>query len=590
MSWQYVALAGVAGMLSLSLALSAWSYRRTYSAVYFILLMLAVSVWAFAGAVEAMPWDVATKILWSQISYIGVVSVGPLWILLALSYSQLLRHWTRWRILALWVLPVIILALVATNGQHGLIWAYVTPVSDAPGALAIYGRGIGFWINAGYIYLSMLAGTVLLVRTTLRSTQLYRRQIWALLLGAILPWIGNAWYLLRLPPLPELDKTPIAFALSGLMVAYGLFRFRIFDIVPVARDVLIEKMADGVLVLDALDRLVDANPAACHLLGYSAAQIIGQPVVSVLARWDELVDRYRDIAQAQAEIVLEDDRWFDLSISPLYDQRQQFSGRLIVLHDITARKQAEMSLGRYAQELQASNTELDTFAHTVAHDLRSPLSVVMGYSQLLEARYAYLNDAQRLEMVAILRRNGQSMASIIEELLVLAGIRQMDEVPLITFDMGAVVAEAQGRLLLLIQESHAEINMPEIWPGVLGHAPWIREVWANYLSNAIKYGGNPAEAIPPRAQLGWEAPDASSDSIGFIRFWVRDNGPGLTPEEQARLFTPFTRLDQAHTKGYGLGLSIVQRIVAKFGGQVGVQSEIGRGSTFWFTLPSAPPQ
>jgi PAS domain S-box-containing protein len=589
MSWEYFVLASMAGVLSMSLALSAWSYRRERSAVYFILLMLAISVWSFASAVESMPWDVATKILWSQISYIGIVSVGPLWLLLVLSYSQVLHRWPRWRILALWAIPIIVLGLVATNGWHGLIWAHVTPVSDAPGALVVYGRGIGFWINASYIYLSMLIGTILLIRTTLRSTQLYRRQISALLLGAILPWIGNLWYLLRLPPLPELDKAPIAFALSGLMVAYGLFRFRMFDIVPVARDVLIEKMADGVLVLDARDRLVDVNPAACHLFGYAEAHIIGHPISVVLAKWDELLACYQDVAQVQTEIIVGDERWFDLNISPLYNRRQQFSGRLIVLRDITARKQTEMALERYAQELQMSNTELDAFAHTVAHDLKSPLSVVIGYSQLLEMRYARLEDAERLEMLAILRRNGQSMARIIDELLTLAGIRQMDEVPMIPFDMGAVIAEAQERLRLLIQEHDAAIDMPETWPGVLGYAPWIEEVWANYLSNAIKYGGDPANAIPPHMQLGWDAVPASSDAAGMIRFWVRDNGPGLTPEEQARLFTLFTRLDQVSTKGHGLGLSIVRRIVAKFGGKVGVESKTGYGSTFWFTLPAAPP-
>jgi len=586
-NWQYLILAGLSGILSLVLALSAWSYRRERSAIYFISLMLAVSVWSFAVAIESMPWDVATKILWSQISYIGVVSVGPWWLLLALSYGQVLHRWPRWRILALWVIPVVTLGLVATNGQHGLIWSHVTPVSDAPGALAVYGRGIGFWINAGYIYLAMLFGTILLIRTTLRSTQLYRRQIWALLLGALLPWIGNAWYLLRLPPLPELDKGPIAFALSGIMVAYGLFRFHIFDIVPVARDEDVEKMTDGVLVLDVYDRLVDSNPAASHLLGDAAAQCIGKPIVTVMEKWNDLIERYHDITQIQTEIVVAEERWIDLNISPLYNRRRQLSGRLIVLRDITARKQTEMALEHYAQELQMSNTELDAFAHTVAHDLKSPLSVLIGYGDLLETRYSKLNDAQRLEMIAILRRHSQSMNSIIEELLLLAGIRQMDDIPLIPLDMGEIVALAQERFLLLIEEHCAEISLPDAWPGALGYAPWIQEVWANYLSNAIKYGGNPAEAIPPRLQLGW---DALSATPGFIRFWVRDNGPGLTPAEQARLFTPFTRLNQVRIKGHGLGLSIVQRIVTKFGGQVGVESEIGCGSNFWFTLPSAFPQ
>jgi len=112
----------------------------------------------------------------------------------------------------------------------------------------------------------------------------------------------------------------------------------------------------------------------------------------------------------------------------------------------------------------------------------------------------------------------------------------------------------------------------------VGYEQWVEEVWVNYVSNAIKYGGQ-----PPRVELG-----AETQPHGLVRFWVRDNGPGISPEEQARLFTPFTRLDQACVKGHGLGLSIARRIVERLGGQVAVESAVGPGSVFSFTLPAAP--
>lgn len=240
-------------------------------------------------------------------------------------------------------------------------------------------------------------------------------------------------------------------------------------------------------------------------------------------------------------------------------------------------------LQQYTQELEARNTELDAFAHTVAHDLKSPLSAAVGYGSLLEARYPNLDDDRRLEMLRTIIRNGHRMSNIIDELLLLARLRKLEDIESVPLDMRAIIAEAQDRLLLLIEERQAEINGPEEWPVALGYPAWVQEVWANYMSNAIKYGG-PSAGIPPRVQLGW---DEVVDNR-YIRFWVRDNGPGLKPEEQTRLFTPFTRLDQVHVKGYGLGLSIVRRIVDKFGGQVGVESEPGHGSTFWFTLRAAP--
>ena len=150
---------------------------------------------------------------------------------------------------------------------------------------------------------------------------------------------------------------------------------------------------------------------------------------------------------------------------------------------------------------------------------------------------------------------------------------------MVPLDMGGIVAEALQRLNQMIEEHHAQIVLPPSWPSALGHAPWMEEVWVNYISNAIKYGGQ-----PPRVELG-----AKTLEDGNVLFGVRDNGRGLSAEDQSRLFTPFTRLDQVSTKGHGLGLSIVRRIIEKMGGQVGVDSEIGRGSVFYFTLPAVPP-
>jgi two-component system sensor histidine kinase/response regulator len=128
--------------------------------------------------------------------------------------------------------------------------------------------------------------------------------------------------------------------------------------------------------------------------------------------------------------------------------------------------------------------------------------------------------------------------------------------------------------LHMIKESEAEILEPDTWPTALGYGPWVEEIWVNYISNGIKHGGQ-----PPRVQL-----DATLVSNGCVRFWVRDNGHGLTREEQGQLFTPFTRLSQVRATGHGLGLSIVRRIVEKLGGEVGIESLVGDGSIFSFTL------
>jgi signal transduction histidine kinase len=142
--------------------------------------------------------------------------------------------------------------------------------------------------------------------------------------------------------------------------------------------------------------------------------------------------------------------------------------------------------------------------------------------------------------------------------------------------MAPIVCEAQQRLADLVRSYEAEIVLPDSWPKALGYGPWIEEVWVNYISNAIKYGGR-----PPRVEVG-----ATPEAGGLVRFWVRDNGVGMSAEEQSRLFQPFTRLDQVRAKGYGLGLSIVRRIMDRLAGQVEVESQVGVGSTFSFVLPA----
>jgi signal transduction histidine kinase len=238
-------------------------------------------------------------------------------------------------------------------------------------------------------------------------------------------------------------------------------------------------------------------------------------------------------------------------------------------------KQSEEELRQYTVELEARNEELDTFAHTVAHDLKTPLGHIVGFAQVLEKHYTTLPEDELHSYLHTMVQSGRKMSNIIDELLLLAGVRRMEEVELGPLDMASIVAEAQGRVAYLIEKHQAEIILPESWPVALGYSPWVEEVWVNYLSNAMKYGGQ-----PPHVELG-----ATEQADGMVRFWVRDNGPGLTPEAQARLFTPFTQLAQVRAMGHGLGLSIVRRIVEKLGGQVGVESQVGQGSVFTFTLP-----
>jgi signal transduction histidine kinase len=247
--------------------------------------------------------------------------------------------------------------------------------------------------------------------------------------------------------------------------------------------------------------------------------------------------------------------------------------------EIAEREQAQATLHRRTVELEAQNAELDAFAHTVAHDLKNPLSSVMGYADFLVDLAEDDSGAAQEHSVLIAQQiieGSEIMDRIIEGLMLLAGVRKQNVV-IEPLDMARIIAKVQRSLASLIEAFQVEIVLPDDWPVAFGYEPWVEVVWSNYVSNAIKYGGR-----PPRVELGATPRDGSS-----IRFWVRDNGRGLSPEEQSLLFAPFERLGQERVQGHGLGLSIVRRIIDKLGGEVGVESEIGQGSEFWFSLSGA---
>jgi two-component system sensor histidine kinase/response regulator len=250
--------------------------------------------------------------------------------------------------------------------------------------------------------------------------------------------------------------------------------------------------------------------------------------------------------------------------------------------EVLARITTHLTIKNLQKSLQEQITErdqligqLDAFAHTVAHDLKNPLGVITGYMTFLNDHWTTLPTGQVQELLQTITQTGYKMSNIIEELLLLASIRQ-SEVKLHPLNMGLIVSESLLRLNYMLEEYQAEVILPGEWPVALGHAQWVEEVWVNYISNGLKYGGQ-----PPHLELG-----ATATPTGTICFWVRDNGPGLSPAAQAKLFTRFTRLDQTRAKGHGLGLSIVQHIVEKLGGEVGIESAVGRDCKFYFTLPA----
>lgn len=250
-------------------------------------------------------------------------------------------------------------------------------------------------------------------------------------------------------------------------------------------------------------------------------------------------------------------------------------------NEIKLRKKTE-------RELEIKIAELNAFGRTVAHDLKNPLMVINLSVNLLEREFAKGNNESAKKSIGFINDGTKHMITIIESILVLAGIKKVDPKEFRCFPMAPCVNDALARLKHAIETKDVEIIKPEAWPSAVGYAPWIVEVWVNYIQNAIKYGGNQSAGLPPVVKLGFDRLQGSGSSPegGTIRFWVQDNGKGIEKEKIGMLFKEFSRLYSTDKEGHGLGLSIVKNVAEKSGGSVGVESTVGAGCRFYFTLPA----
>jgi len=233
-------------------------------------------------------------------------------------------------------------------------------------------------------------------------------------------------------------------------------------------------------------------------------------------------------------------------------------------------------LSHYVAELEVRNRELDSFAHTAAHDLKSPLSNILMIIALMR-EFSEDKSEQMTTLLGTIELSAHKMNMIITSLLLLARLRDTQET-VTEVEVTPVVQSALERFGNDIATKKITVNIEPDMPAVLGYGPWLEEVFANLIGNAVKYIGkeNPTPQIAIRG----------ARQKGSVHFEVQDNGIGIRPQDQARLFEMFTRFHPGQAEGCGLGLSIVHRIVTKLNGNIGVESTPGAGSTFWFDLPA----
>jgi len=371
----------MATILSVVLGGMTWQYRHRPGAKPFLLLVAGLALWtgtAFAGSIET---DTERALLWYRLSYLGIPTVVLGWFLFSLEFSGRGEWITRRTLGLLAIQPVALQVAVWTNASHNLIWQ---DLSADPFAQASY--GLGFWVHALYSYSLLLVGTLVLCSFVLYTKTLYRDQTAAILFAITIPWVVNILYLFTSL---SVDLTPLALGVSAAAFGWSMLRYGFMDVVPVARETVLDEMNDGVLVLDTDQRVVDRNQAINPLLDVGDNSVVGKAVTEVLAT-DRLtlieeesgrvetgnraagpptprsLSAFLAVApssECTCEVRLEmnmrdqPSRTYELTLSPFYAKKAARTGQLLVARDVTLRKRRERELAETTSALERQSRE-----------------------------------------------------------------------------------------------------------------------------------------------------------------------------------------------------------------------------------------
>lgn len=338
----------LAAVVSGWVVIYAWRRRNMPEATALSLMAFAITEWLLGYALEIAGADLPTKLFWGKSQYIGITLIPLAWFVFAHHHENQNKRIALWNLLLLMAIPVITVALAFTTETHGLIWKTVEIERSGSFSALSVTHGVGFWAQSAYSYILLLTGTFIIGRSLKRRQGLYRGQFFAIIVGLAAPWIGNVLYISGLSPIPHLDLTPFAFTVTVLALALGIFGYQLVNISPIARDLIVDGMSEGVIVINMQGRIADINPAAGRMIGVRISHSLGKPLAEALAPWPHLVERFRDVIEARDQIVVgegEAQRRYEIHISPLRDRQANLLGRIITIRDTS---QTALPQPRYA--------------------------------------------------------------------------------------------------------------------------------------------------------------------------------------------------------------------------------------------------
>ena len=576
-------------LISSGLIFIIWPRRDAPGARPMLVFVSLVAVWSFAYAMELFNTRMENMLFWARVEYLGSTTAPVTWLLFALEYSG---H-TPWnkdrRAWFLWIIPLAAILLQWTNDLHGWIYSQTATGMQGPYLVLAVTHGAAFWVLVVYSYLVLLAGSFLILRNLIRSPKLYREQMWMMMAAVLAPWLGNLIYILGIT---RVDLTPLALTISGVAISWAIYHFRLFRIVPVARDLLVETMDDGVLVIDRNGQVVDANRAAYQLLSLSD-DLIGQHWEKALSAWCDQIPELIQAGSGQGEINLgsgSTPRWYEMRVLPISagarsgkktEAESLATGRLIIFHNIQERKFVEdMFQDAHNQELQAGQLKSRLLAN-VSHELRTPLNAILGYTEMLvDEGYGPLTDEQRevlLQVIVSTQQVSLCVSDLLDQNLIERGKLSLHPS---NFSPEELLEGVRSMLAQTARQKGLQLRLTlsrEVPAMLYGDVRRLQQVMINLVGNSIKY-----------THTGWVEARLYRPNAENWAIEIRDSGLGIPPEAKEFIFEPFYQVEGGpgrRQSGAGLGLSIVRHLVTMMGGHIEVESEPGTGTTFRVIFP-----
>ncbi|MDF2613819.1 MAG: domain S-box protein [Clostridia bacterium] len=580
----YITYSSVSIIVLMTMAFLFWKRRSAVGASSMMLIMILAVEWSMCTLLSSVCSYFEVKIFWDKLSYLGVVYIPVVWLIFSLQYTRKENDLKKGHIYLLLIIPCITLFMVFTNDYHHL-FASQTRIELLKGSnlqLVVIDYASWFWIHASYSLSMIIVGMVILLYTLVRLSKIYTKQAIIMILAVLIPFSDQILFLLQLRPIKNLDTTTFSFTFTGVLFFIGMFRYRILDLIPVARTAVIETMEDLVVVLDNQKRIIDINTSAQDMLKMEYHQIIGQTIESVaekIAFSKEINEIYRN-----GKIVLNIEgkkRYYDMKRSPLFNKKNYRIGEFIVLRDITSLEETMKELEWAKFTAEESNKAKSKFLAAMSHEIRTPINGIIGMAELLEN--ASLTPEEK-ENLRILQYSADSLLDIINDILDFSKIEAGKmELQNTRINIRQLVSDIVKTFAYTEKKEYIELNydindnVPEV---ITGDLVRLRQILINLLSNAFKF--------TEKGKINIHI-DAAEKEVNKVKLLlsISDTGIGIAENKLESLFQSFHQLDNSTKRKYGgtgLGLSIVKSLIELMGGTISVKSKEGIGSRFSFEI------